>query len=158
MTEPRAFINAVAGAVPPNDVHRLFIDWAQGQVEDPRLRKLFLRMAERSGIEHRWSVLPPAPGNLPHNRPGGFYHGDSPATSTRMRKYAEAAPDLALEAIEKLREKVDLDGVTHLVVASCTGFVAPGIDQIIAARLGLPGHVERTLVGFMGCSAAVSSL
>ena len=157
MSEPRAFINAVAGAVPPNDVHKLFIDWAEGQVEDPRLRKLFMRMADRSGIDHRWSVLPPAPGNLPHNQPGGFYHGDSPATSTRMKKYAAAAPELALEAIDKLRGQVDLDDVTHLVVASCTGFVAPGIDQIIARRLGLEG-VERTLVGFMGCYAAVSAL
>ena len=50
-----------------------------------------------------------------------------------------------------------LDGITHLVVASCTGFVAPGIDQIIARALGLP-DVERTLVGFMGCYAAVSAL
>jgi predicted naringenin-chalcone synthase len=157
MSEPRAFINAVAGFVPPNDVHKLFIDWAEGQVEDPRLRKLFMRMAERSGIEHRWSVLPPAPGNLPHNRPGGFYHGDSPATSTRMRKYAEEAPELALAAIARLGEQVALDDITHLVVASCTGFVAPGIDQIIARRLGLD-HVERTLVGFMGCYAAVSAL
>ena len=157
MSQPRAFINALAGAVPPNDVHRLFIDWAEGQVEDPRMRKLFMRMADRSGIEHRWSVLPPAPGNLPHNQPGGFYHGDSPATSTRMRKYAEAAPELALEAIGRLAGQVDLGGVTHLVVASCTGFVAPGIDQIIARRLGLDG-VERTLVGFMGCYAAVSAL
>ena len=157
MSQQRAYINAVAGAVPPNDVHRLFIDWAESQVEDPRLRKLFLRMADRSGIEHRWSVLAPAPGGLPHNQPGGFYHGASPATSTRMRKYAEAAPDLAIEAIERLRERVPLDGVTHLVVASCTGFVAPGIDQIIARRLGLD-NVERTLVGFMGCYAAVSAL
>jgi predicted naringenin-chalcone synthase len=157
MVEQRAFINAVAGVVPPNDVHKLFIDWAEGQVEDPRLRKLFMRMAERSGIEHRWSVLPPAPGGLPHNQPGGFYHGDSPATSTRMRCYAEAAPELALKAIAKLSEQVDLDGITHLVVASCTGFVAPGIDQIIARRLGLD-RVERTLVGFMGCYAAVSAL
>ncbi len=157
MSEQRVFINAVAGAVPPNDVHQLFVDWAQGQVEDPRLRKLFLRMADRSGIEHRWSVLPPAPGNLPHNRPGGFYHGDSPQTSTRMRKYAEAAPELALDAIARLGERAELDGITHLVVASCTGFVAPGIDQIIARRLGLDG-VERTLVGFMGCYAAVSAL
>jgi len=157
MSEQRAFINAVAGAVPPNDVHKLFIDWAEGQVEDPRMRKLFMRMAERSGIDHRWSVLPPAPGNLPHNQPGGFYHGESPATSTRMKKYAEAAPELALDAIARLRERVDLDDVTHLVVASCTGFVAPGIDQIIARRLGLD-HVERTLVGFMGCYAAVSAL
>ena len=60
-------------------------------------------------------------------------------------------------AIDKLREQVDLAGVTHLVVASCTGFVAPGIDQIIARRLGLD-NVERTLVGFMGCYAAVSAL
>ena len=55
------------------------------------------------------------------------------------------------------REQVALDGITHLVVASCTGFVAPGIDQIIARRLGLD-DVERTLVGFMGCYAAVCAL
>jgi alpha-pyrone synthase len=153
----RAYVNAVAGVVPEHDVHQLFIDWAEGQVEDPRLRKLFMRMAERSGIEHRWSVLEPAPGGRPHNHPGGFYHGAMPPTSTRMQRYAKEAPELALRAIEQLREKVALDGITHLVVASCTGFVAPGIDQIIARRLGLD-NVERTLVGFMGCYAAVCAL
>ncbi len=157
MTDRRAFINAVAGANPEHDVHALFVDWAQAQVEDPRLRKLFMRMAERSGIDHRWSVLAPAPGNLPHNQPGGFYDAPWPSTATRMERYAEEAPELALKAIERLRDKVDLDGVTHLVVASCTGFVAPGIDQIIARRLGLD-NVERTLVGFMGCYAAVCAL
>lgn len=157
MESRRAYLNAVAGLVPEHDVHRLFIEWAEGQVEDPRLRKLFTRMAERSGIEHRWSVLPPAPGGLPHNQPGGFYHGAMPATSVRMRTYAEEAPELALKAIAKLGEQADLSGITHLVVASCTGFVAPGIDQIVARRLGLEG-VERTLVGFMGCYAAVCAL
>ena len=157
MSERRAYINALGGAVPEHDVHRLFIDWVQGQVEDERTRKLFLRMADRSGIEHRWSVLPPAPGGLPHDQPGAFYHGAPPATSRRMQVYAEEAPKLALAAIDGLRGQVALDGITHLVVASCTGFVAPGIDQIIARRLGLEG-VERTLVGFMGCYAAVSAL
>lgn len=157
MNDRRAFINAISGVTPEHDVHQLFIDWAEAQVEDPRLRKLFMRMAERSGIAHRWSVLPPAPGNLPHDRPGGFYHGQSPATSTRMQTYATEAPKLALGAIAKLREQASLDGVTHLVVASCTGFVAPGIDQIIARELGLP-DVERTLIGFMGCYAAVCAL
>jgi alpha-pyrone synthase len=156
--EPRrAYLNAVAGVVPDHDVHRLFIEWAGDRIEDPRTRRIFMRMAERSGIEHRWSVLPPAPGGLPHNRPGGFYHGDMPATSARMRCYAAEAPELALKAIAKLGEDSGLEGVTHLVVASCTGFVAPGIDQIIARRLGLDG-VERVLVGFMGCYAAVSAL
>lgn len=153
MSDRRAFINAVAGASPGHDVHRLFIDWAEAQVDDDRLRKLFHRMAERSGIEHRWSVLPePAGGGRPD-----FYKRDAPATSARMQVYAEAAPELALRAIANLRALTPLDGVTHLVVASCTGFVAPGVDQIIARRLGL-GDVERTLVGFMGCYAAVSAL
>jgi predicted naringenin-chalcone synthase len=157
VSDKRAYINALAGVVPDHDVHTLFVDWAQGQVEDPRMRKLFMRMADRSGIEHRWSVLPPAPGGQPHNQPGGFYHGPSPGTAARMACYADQAPKLALGAIAKLKEQVDLGGVTHLVVASCTGFVAPGIDQIIARELGMPG-VERTLVGFMGCYAAVSAL
>ena len=34
----------------------------------------------------------------------------------------------------------------------------PGIDQIIAARLGLAPSVERLLIGFMGCYAAVAAL
>ncbi len=151
-----AYINAIAGAVPAHDVHRHFIDWAERRIADPRTGKLFGRMAERSGIDHRWSVLPP-PDGQPHDRPGGFYHGAMPATSTRMACYAEEAPKLALRAIDALKDKAPLDGVTHLVVASCTGFVAPGIDQIIARALGLD-HVERTLVGFMGCYAAVAAL
>ena len=44
------------------------------------------------------------------------------------------------------------------MVASCTGFVAPGIDQIIARRLGLADDIERVLIGFMGCYAAVTAL
>ncbi len=157
MSERRAYINALAGAVPEHDVHRLFIDWAEGQIADERMRRLFLRMAERSGIEHRWSVLPPAPGGRPHHEEGAFYHGAAPTTARRMQVYAEEAPKLALAAIAKLREQVELDGITHLVVASCTGFVAPGVDQIIARALGLE-NVERTLVGFMGCYAAVAAL
>jgi predicted naringenin-chalcone synthase len=155
---PTAFINAIGTAVPSHEVHGAFIDWAEPRIVEPRSRALFRRMAERSGIERRWSVLPPtAEGGSPVAA-GGFYHAGLPTTGERMKVYAEAAPELALAAIADLAGRIPIDGITHLVVASCTGFVAPGIDQIIAARLGLPGHVERTLVGFMGCYAAVSSL
>jgi alpha-pyrone synthase len=144
--------------VPEHDVHGAFIDWAERRVEEPRARALFARMAERSGILHRWSVLPPSSDGGSPVQPGGFYHGGMPGTAARMALYAEAAPKLALKAVADLRTRASLDGLTHLVVASCTGFVAPGIDQLLAAELGLPGEVERTLVGFMGCYAAVSSL
>jgi len=141
--------------VPTHDVHQAFIAWAEAQL-GKRERPLFQRMAKRSGIAHRWSILPQAPHPT---EPGGFYHCDPlPGTGARMEIYAHEAPALALRAIEDLRGRVALDGITHLVVASCTGFVAPGIDQIIAAKLGLAPSVERLLVGFMGCYAAVVAL
>ena len=155
---PNAYINAIGTAVPGHDVHSAFIDWAEARIGDPRARNLFRRMADRSGIEHRWSVLPPTETGGPPVAEGGFYHEGFPFTGARMQVYAEAAPKLALEAIARLNAVAAIGGITHLIVASCTGFVAPGIDQIIAAELGLDGSVERTLVGFMGCYAAVSAL
>ena len=149
-----AHINRVGTATPPNEVHHLFVEWAMNRIADPRVAAVFARMAERSGIKHRWSVLTPAEGARQID-PGGFYHGDSPTTARRMAIYAEEAPKLALKAIAALGP---IDGVTHIVVASCTGFVAPGIDQILAARLGLSPAIERTLIGFMGCYAGATAL
>ena len=151
-----AYLNAVGTAVPRHDVHDAFIAWASGRVED-RARPLFARMAARAGIAHRWSVLPGVDGASAVES-GGFYADAMPGTAARMAVYAQEAPALALAAIAALDEQVALDGITHLVVASCTGFVAPGIDQIIAARLGLSAGVERLLIGFMGCYAAIVAL
>lgn len=156
---PKAHIHAIGTAVPAHDIHEPFVAWATPRLADPREQALFRRMAARSGIEHRWSVLPRAPGGGSPVEPGGFYAGNRlPPTSRRMAFYAEAAPALALDAIAALAQKVPIEGITHLVVASCTGFVAPGVDQIIAERLGLDPGIERTLVGFMGCYAAVAAL
>ncbi|MDB5668795.1 MAG: type polyketide synthase [Alphaproteobacteria bacterium] len=157
MSSRGAYINSVAGAVPDHDIHQAYVDWARAQIGDRRIRQLFERMAARSGIAHRWSVLPRAAGGGSPVDPGGFYSDRMPGTAERMKLYADAAPELALAAIERLREQIALGAITHLVVASCTGFVAPGVDQIIAAQLEL-GDVERTLIGFMGCYAAVAAL
>src|SRR5262249_52815040 len=73
---------------------------------------------------------------------------DAPSTARRMAVYAREAPELALAAVRLLPE---LGQVTHLVVASCTGFTAPGLDQVLARRLGLDPGVERVVIGFMGC-------
>lgn len=150
----RVYLNAVATAVPDHDIHGAFETWARARLS-PRDARLFDRMAARSGIRHRWSVLPRTPQGGDPIMPGGFYAGEAPGTEDRMRVYAQAAPALALAAIERLGP---LPAITHLVVASCTGFVAPGIDQIIARQIGLAPSVERTLIGFMGCYAAVAAL
>ena len=147
-------INRIATAVPDLDFEADYRRWAMRRLDGTREARLYERMADRSGIEHRWSVLTAEDAKLEEGV--GLYGGaQAPGTAERMAIYAEEAPKLALKAIEGLGE---LGDITHLVVASCTGFVAPGIDQIIARRLGLADDIERVLIGFMGCYAAVTAL
>ena len=151
------YVNRIGTAVPAHDIHAPFIAFARTLLPDAKARAVFDRMAERSGIEHRFSVLRPSPsGSDPVDAEGFLPRGRFPSTAARMTRYERHATDLAIEAVASLGE--DTSRLTHIVVASCTGFTAPGLDQLIAARLGLPAGIERTLIGFMGCYAAVSAL
>jgi alpha-pyrone synthase len=152
-------ITALSTATPGHDIHAAFVGWAEDRLANARERSLFSRMVRRCGIDHRWSVLPPTKAGGSPVAPDGFYaRADLPSTAERMVLYTKAAPDLAMQAIARLGTALEPQSITHLVVASCTGFVAPGIDQIIAARLSLPDSLERVLIGFMGCYAAVTAL
>ncbi len=158
MPIPTPHINAIGAATPDHDIHEAFIGWAGEQLSDPREQAVFSRMVERSGIDHRWSVLPRGANGGSPVSPEGFYAQGMPPTSARMQHYAQAAPELALKAVGNLPETLDPASISHLVVASCTGFTAPGLDQLVARKLGLSGAVERVLVGFMGCYGAVTAL
>ena len=150
-------INRIGTAVPPHDIHAAFVTFARTLLQDDKSIALFDRMAERSGIEHRYSVLQPGEPGAAQVDAGGFLNrGRFPSTAARMARYERQAVDLAAEAITALGE--DPRRFTHIVVASCTGFTTPGLDQMLAARLGMSRSIERTLVGFMGCYAAVSAL
>ncbi len=70
---PLVRINAVGTAVPSQDIHHAFIGWAERQITDDRSRAVFHRMAERSGILHRYSVLPARPEGGSPVTEGGFY-------------------------------------------------------------------------------------
>jgi len=154
-----AHINRIGTASPPHDVHEPFKAFMTGAFQDDKARRVFERMASRAGIERRYSVLHQDGMVEADSDKTGFYRrGAYPGTAARMRVYEEKAPNLAERAIRALELEGDEDRITHLVVASCTGFVAPGIDQILARRLGLRADVQRTVVGFMGCSAAIPAL
>lgn len=152
----QAWINRIGTAVPPFDVHAEFLDFGESVLTDPHKRALFVRMARLGDIDHRYAILEPGP--KPRDivlDAGGFYRRDAfPSTAARMALYEPHALSLAMQAIRVLEP----DGVTHLVVASCTGFSAPGLDFQIMRAAGLPETTQRTLVGFMGCFAAVSAL
>ena len=160
-TNRGAYLNRVATAVPEHEVHGTFLQFARGQLaDDPRRLAVFDRMATRTGIESRYSALKPAsdPNGESVDADGRFRRGAFPGTAERMDLYERHAPDLAMRAIAGLELGEDAGRITHLIVASCTGFVAPGLDLEIVARLGLPQTVERTLIGFMGCYAAINAL
>jgi predicted naringenin-chalcone synthase len=75
-----------------------------------------------------------------------------------MGLYEAQALALASRAVDALGIRQERARITHLIVASCTGFTAPGLDLQLGEALGLRPDLSRTLVGFMGCSAAVPAL
>ncbi len=154
------FLNRIGTAVPAHQVHQAFCLFAASLFPDPHQGEIFHRMVDRAQIERRWSVLCPDPVDPTRGVTDGFYrNGDFPSTGTRMRRYAVEAPKLAFAALEDLDLTADeRNGITHLVIASCTGFSAPGIDHAIRQHLGLRESTERTIVGFMGCQAAITAM
>jgi alpha-pyrone synthase len=153
------FINRIATATPPHDVHDTFLRFGQKMLSGDRRRlALFERMAERSAISHRYSFLEPAAKDAAVDAEGFYRLGAFPDTATRMKKFEACAPGLAVQAAEKLLAGEDRSRITHVIVTSCTGLSAPGIDLELVERCGLSPGVERTMVGFMGCYAAINAL
>lgn len=162
-----AYLQHIATAVPAHDIHAAFVAYARQRLHHARERQLFDRMAERSGIAHRYAALRPGRLDAGEVDADAFYRpGAFPGTAARMRLYAPQALDLAVRAVHALQATLGplqplaatLARVTHLVLVSCTGFQAPGLDVQLVDALGLNPRVQRTVVGFMGCAAALPAL
>lgn len=156
-----AHINRIATAVPSFDVHRPFIDFAESMITSDTVRNIFRRMVRLSGIEHRYSFVRPIPnGNGEWRDAEGLYErGNFPQTARRMQAFEQFAPRLARCALDKLNlSEAERRSITHVVVTSCTGLYAPGLDFDVVAHLSLDPSVERTMIGFMGCYAAINAL
>lgn len=105
------------------------------------------RIVAGSGIEHRHTAM--AAEDVAHL-----------STAQRMAHYERLAPPLAeLAARRALVEAgVAAEQVTDVVIVSCTGFSAPGLDVSLIERLGLRATTRRTTIGFMGCFGAINGL
>jgi alpha-pyrone synthase len=149
---------AVKQAVPPFDVHCDFVEYACSLLCDSRARRLFGKMAEYSLIEHRYFFLQPALTDTTLDTVGFYARGRFPGTAQRRRLFEKYAESLAVNALDNLGIGTCKDDVTHLVVASCTGLYAPGLDVQIIQHFGLNPALERTILGFMGRQAAFPAL
>lgn len=79
------------------------------------------------------------------------------AMMTRFRKYA---PDLAAQAARRAMEEANLQPaqIDALLVATCTGYLCPGLSSYVAETLGLPVSASLLDLVGQGCGAALPAL
>src|SRR4051812_47376149 len=110
----QAPINPIATPPPRLEVHEDFPQFARYQITAPRTLSAYARLAERSQIRARYSVLEPradATGTIDE-----FYLLDRfPTTGERMQRYEREAPALAETACLALGLEDEGPGITHLV-------------------------------------------
>jgi predicted naringenin-chalcone synthase len=129
----------------------------QAYSDSTNFRKLRV-LANQSGIEKRYSVLPDFGMNL---KPAFFRHQETqPDVENRMGIYKDNALGLAIESIINTLEPSGtvIEEITHLITVTCTGLHAPGLSAEIIKELGLRDDISHTAVNFMGCNAAFYAL
>jgi predicted naringenin-chalcone synthase len=104
---------------------------------------------EHSAIETRRGVVDPTQEDI-----------SSWGTATRMQRFLAEALPLGEEAVAGALADAGLAAadVGLFTVVSCTGYVTPGLDILLASDLGMTDSVQRLHVGHMGCYAALPGL
>ena len=152
-----AYIHHIETLVPPypyrqKEARDLMIQWLPGK----RIGRLIRRIYDHSGIENRYSVLP----DFGPRAKSFLFRKDSfgriveSSTEPRNQHYAKWARKLTVEVCRKALKRVtgiNPKDVTHVIIASCTGFSNPGADLYVVQDLNLPHTIERYQLGFMGC-------
>lgn len=139
------------------DVLQYMTDVMQSSSDE---RKLLTMLYHRSGIKHRYSVLPEFSERYASHHASFFdnVEEDQPLEA-RMKIYHDNAGKLGFESAVKCFDSFfKPEDITHLITVSCTGLSAPGLDIELVEKLGLRKNIYRTSVNFMGCYAALHAM
>jgi predicted naringenin-chalcone synthase len=159
-----SYITAIGTASPPfrfdQSTIARFMSATMGRDDAATSRKI-AAVFRASGIQYRHSVL------SDYGKTSGFiFYPESPnqnypGTEERMNVFRREAPLLSVKAVENmlsLNPRASLNEISHLIVVSCTGMYAPGLDIDLVRLLDLPRNVQRICIQFMGCYAAFNAL
>lgn len=159
-----SFITSIGTANPINKFNQSQL--AEFMVHAMQLNELDARKLKTifraSGIETRHSVID----DYGKKDEFKFYSNNLnleplPSTKDRLELFKEKSLSLSLDAIEDCLEKVPAikgESITHLIVVSCTGMYAPGLDIDLVKSLNLPSNIQRLCINFMGCYAAFNAI
>lgn len=134
------------------------------KLDDTDARKL-KALYHATGIQSRYSVI----ADYGRKSDFQFYHqlnSDDvnlafPGTRERLELFRRHAVQLSVQSARQIFKKIPAlkpANISHLVVVSCTGMYAPGLDIDLVRELKLRPDVQRTCINFMGCYAAFNGL
>jgi prepilin-type processing-associated H-X9-DG protein len=159
-----SFITSIGTANPPNKFNQsqlaeFMVQAMQLNGQDARKLKTIFRA---SGIETRHSVID----DYGKKDEFKFYSNNLnleplPSTKARLELFREESILLSINAIADCLAKVpnlESKNITHLIVVSCTGMYAPGLDIDLVKSLNLPSNIQRLCINFMGCYAAFNAI
>jgi predicted naringenin-chalcone synthase len=132
-------------ALPQDELWRGFFAGHYSGVQ----RALASRLFSNSGVVTRHGVINPLIEDV-----SGW------STERRMRRYLTEALPLGKAAVGDALAAAGLPAadVGLFAVCSCTGYVTPGLDILLARDLGLAADTQRLFIGHMGCYAALPGL
>jgi alkylresorcinol/alkylpyrone synthase len=142
-----AVLTGASHALPaPMDQSALWDGFFRDHYADARLAR---KVWEHSAISTRRGVVDPTTEDI-----SGW------GTAARMDRFLLEAMPLGKEAVGAALADAGLDpaDVGLFTVVSCTGYVTPGLDILLARDLGMAESVQRLHVGHMGCYAALPGL
>lgn len=125
------------------------------------IRNVLDRVYTNSRISTRYMAIPDFTPHQKHDDDEIFFPSDGSFSHTvqvRQEKYKEVAIPLVTDVCKRAiaQAGVSLASIGKLVVVSSTGFLGPSLDCELIKALGLPRSTDRSLVGFMGCAAAMN--
>ena len=125
------------------------------------IRNVLDRVYTNSRITSRYMAVPDFTPDQNKDDDEMFFPADgsfSLPVQVRQDKYKEVAVPLVTDVCKRAiaDAKVSIDSIHKLVVVSSTGFLGPSLDCELIKTLGLPRSTDRSLVGFMGCAAAMN--
>lgn len=124
------------------------------------IRNILDRVYTNSRITTRYMAVPDFTPTQREEGEENFFPENSFSVPVQQRlvKYKEVAVPLVTDVCKKAIADagVPLASIHKLVVVSSTGFLGPSLDCELIVGLGLPRSTDRSLIGFMGCAAAMN--